>query len=156
MAGTGSDRDFQRPWQVRPCPADFPDVFIREGWRGVELEFGARTAVNKRWLHECGGEALRQRRAEFLKSRTRARKPMPVPAPQRPYPQPSRDELAAIAFLRSPDGGSWAITATGEGDFYFGCTRLSGAQLVERARRKGWDGSGDMLKIASTLALLRA
>jgi hypothetical protein len=60
----------ERPWQVRPCPPDFPEIFIREGWRGVELEFGAHTRVNKRWLAECGGDRLKQERQAFLKARS--------------------------------------------------------------------------------------
>lgn len=44
-------------------PHDFERVFILHGWRGIEHIFGARTAVNKRWIAECGGvDALQMRR----------------------------------------------------------------------------------------------
>ncbi|WP_333605983.1 hypothetical protein [Novosphingobium sp.] len=92
---------------------------------------------------------------EFLKARTLAAQPKVAPAAPAPPPPPSRNVLAAIAFMRSPEGGNWAISATGQGDFYFGCTRLTGPQLVDRAKRKGWDGSGDMMTVARTLAHLR-
>ena len=52
------------------CPSGFRDIFIREGWRGVELEFGAHTALNKRWLAECGGERLKEERQAYLQERS--------------------------------------------------------------------------------------
>lgn len=54
-----------------PAPEGFRNRFIRDGWRGVEHWYGARTAVNKRWADECGGlEALRaERRAWRLAQR---------------------------------------------------------------------------------------
>lgn len=62
--------EVERPWQVRRCPPDFREIFIREGWRGVGLEFGAHTALNKRWLAECGGERLKEERQAYLKARS--------------------------------------------------------------------------------------
>lgn len=134
----GSDR-YQRPHQVRPCPPNFAEVFIREGWRGVEVAFGARTSVNKRWIREAGGDELKARRLEYRRSQ---RKPdAPTPAPMPPPVQPiSIVVRRAIDFLRSPAGGAWPITATGHGDFFFGSSRLTGGELVEKAARKGWEG----------------
>ena len=112
-------------------------MFIEEGWRGVEMEFGSRTDCNKRWVEECGGDQLKRERKEFLQQRSerlrlsrlaRAAKPKPLPI------QISQDLQSAIEFLRSPEGGSWQITPTGRGDFYFGATRLPGNQIVARAK----------------------
>lgn len=49
----------------KPPPPGFAEVFIRFGWRGVETCFGSRTNCNKRWVAECGGVALIQRRREY-------------------------------------------------------------------------------------------
>ncbi|GLT02954.1 hypothetical protein GCM10007897_43850 [Sphingobium jiangsuense] len=49
------------------APSDFDFVFVKHGWRGVENFFGARTAVNKRWLQERGADRLKDLRARFRK-----------------------------------------------------------------------------------------
>jgi len=136
MDGGRTNRSLERPYQIRPLPSDFAEVFIREGWRGVEAAYGARTAVNKRWLREAGGEDLKRRRMEYRRSRRTPpqRAEVEIAAP------PSPELIAAIAFLRSPRGGAWPISSAGGGDFYFGTTRLTGAEIVAKARRKGFTG----------------
>lgn len=47
------------------APRDFPAVFVQHGWRGIERFFGARTAVNKRWLEECDRERLAALRIRY-------------------------------------------------------------------------------------------
>jgi hypothetical protein len=133
------DAEPSRQHQVRPCPPTFADVFIRGGWRAVESAFGAHTTCNRRWLAECGGdELLRRRRTHVVQVRklrraVQHRHELPEP------PQPATIELRqAIDFLRSREGGSWLITATGRGDYFFGAIRLGGAEIVDRARRKGF------------------
>lgn len=49
----------------KPPPPAFAEVFIRWGWRGVEIVFGSRTECNKRWVAECGGCLLIERRREY-------------------------------------------------------------------------------------------
>jgi hypothetical protein len=49
----------------KPPPPGFAETFVRWGWRGVETVFGSRTACNKRWIRECGGCELIERRREY-------------------------------------------------------------------------------------------
>lgn len=134
------DTEIKRPWQVVACPVDFAETFIREGWRGVEAKFGFHTRTNKRCIEQAGGEELIQRRREYMARVRKLRKSIQhrheITEPVQSIPASVR---SAIAFLRSREGGSWLITATGVGDFYFGATRLTGEQIVERALRKGWE-----------------
>lgn len=132
----------------KPSPPDFADVFIREGWRGVEAEFGAHTRCNKRWVEDNGGDALKLKRREFLRERSALRRAQ-AQAVQEAKRQriakaknvPLSPELErAIAFLKSREGGAWLITPTGRGDFFFGGTRLPAEQIIARAegRRGRW------------------
>lgn len=50
---------FEHRPRRKPPPPGFAEVFIRWGWRGVETTYGAHTRCNKRWVQECGGEALK-------------------------------------------------------------------------------------------------
>ncbi|WP_066770049.1 hypothetical protein [Sphingobium sp. CCH11-B1] len=133
------DTEIKRPWQVAVCPVDFAETFIREGWRGVEAKYGFHTRTNKRCIDEAGGEALIQQRREYLAKVRRLRKSIQhrhqVTEPAQIVPESVR---SAIAYMRGREGGSWLITATGAGDFFFGAIRLTGDEIVERAKRKGW------------------
>ena len=135
------DTEIKRPWQVVACPADFAETFIREGWRGVEAKFGFHTRTNKRCIEQAGGEELIKRRREYMARVRKLRKSIQhrheTTEPSQTIPA---DVRSAINFLRGREGGSWLITATGVGDFYFGATRLTGEQILERALRKGWTG----------------
>jgi hypothetical protein len=54
---------------VPAAPADFRQVFVQHGWRGIERYFGARTDVVMRWIEECGGiDALQAERRAFRKA----------------------------------------------------------------------------------------
>lgn len=133
------EHEFQRPWQVRACPADFAETFIREGWRGVEAKYGFHTRINKRCIAEAGGEELIRRRRDYMAQVRKLRKSIQHRHETTEPPQEMTPEVrSAILFLRSREGGSWLITATGVGDFYFGSSRLTGDQIVERAYRRGW------------------
>lgn len=105
----------------------------------MEVAFGARTSVNKRWIREAGGDELKARRLEYRRSQRKPEppKPAPMPLPDQPV---SIVVQRAIDFLRSPAGGAWPISATGAGDFFFGATRLTGDELIAKAQRKGWKG----------------
>jgi hypothetical protein len=50
-------------------PTAFRAVFVEHGWRGIEHYFGARTAVNKRWMSEGGPEAEAELKALRLRYR---------------------------------------------------------------------------------------
>lgn len=135
------DTEAKRPWQVVACPIDFAETFIREGWRGVEAKYGFHTRTNKRCIEAAGGDELIRLRREHLAQVRKLRKSIQhrhqVSEPPQIVPA---DVRSAINFLRSREGGSWLITATGAGDFYFGAIRISGDQIVERAKGKGWKG----------------
>lgn len=143
----------KNPPPRKPCPDRFREVFIRDGWRGVEAEFGSRTNVNVRWVHECGGEELKRERRAYRNSLRKVR-----PSIRRLHEKPEPPQAVApmvqdaIAYLRSPEGGNWPITATGTGDFYFGNSRKSGDELIERAIRKGFHVSVDRYQAVSVNA----
>lgn len=126
---------FQRPWQVRACPADFAETFVREGWRGVEAKYGFHTRINKRCIAESGGAALIGRRRAFLAER---RKPRAAAAATAAPDDAAPDVHAAIAFLRSREGGGWRVSATGAGDFWFESARIDAAAIVARAAARGF------------------
>lgn len=133
------EQKFARPWQVRVCPADFAETFVREGWRGVEAKYGFHTRINKRCIDEAGGEILIAKRREYMAKVRKLRKSIQhrheTIEPMQPV---SPDVFAAIRFMRSRQGGGWLITATGVGDFYFGSSRLTGDEILARAMRKGF------------------
>lgn len=134
------DRNPVRPHQVRACPANFADVFIRGGWAAVRTEFGLNVKTEKRCLEEAGGDDLRRRRREYLASVRRLRQSIQhVHEEPEPVQVTTEEVRAAISFLRSREGGGWLITATGRGDYYLGATRAAGEDLVERAKRKGFN-----------------
>lgn len=128
----------KRAYQVRACPIDFADTFVRGGWRGVEERYGFNTTTNRRCVQEAGGDDLVQKRRAHLAQVRQLRKSIQhrhdTVGPAQEVPA---DVQRAVIFLRSREGGAWLITATGKGDFYFGATRLTGEALVERARKKG-------------------
>lgn len=50
-----------RPY--RPCPADFADTFLRLGQsKEIEEHYRTNWRVIRRWIEECGGDALRAAR----------------------------------------------------------------------------------------------
>jgi hypothetical protein len=58
-----------RPSAWRPCPPDFRETYIKEGW-ACEYVYGARSEVIRRWIDECGGaELVAARREYFVKNR---------------------------------------------------------------------------------------
>lgn len=58
-------RGKKRPGGWRPCPPDFRETYIKEGW-GCQEIYGARTSVVRRWIDECGGEELVAQRMEYF------------------------------------------------------------------------------------------
>ena len=50
-----------------PAPEGFPARFVKDGWRGIERYYGARTDINLRWLNECGRERLEALRRRYRK-----------------------------------------------------------------------------------------
>lgn len=54
--------------RIPPVPIGFADVFVRDGWRGIEHCFGARTDLLLKWIEMSGGETLHQRRREHMRA----------------------------------------------------------------------------------------
>jgi hypothetical protein len=52
---------------IPPVPIGFADRFTREGWRGVERIYGARTDLLLKWIEMSGGEALYERRRQQMR-----------------------------------------------------------------------------------------
>lgn len=51
----------------RPVPFDFPEKFTELGWARIEKHYHAHAKTIKRWMLICGYDALRQRRAEYVR-----------------------------------------------------------------------------------------
>lgn len=65
-------------------PTDFRDVFIRDGWRGIERYFGARTSLMMHWIELSGGLAqLQAERREFRRAQFEAAKAALAPQHRR-------------------------------------------------------------------------
>lgn len=60
--GRKHDTGLQKP--LRPCPADFREMFLELGWGNGSLAEHYRTnwRVIRRWIEESGGELLRAER----------------------------------------------------------------------------------------------
>lgn len=54
--------------RMKPPPPAFAETFIRHGWRGLETAFGARNVVHRRWIDDCGGQALIAARQAYRRS----------------------------------------------------------------------------------------
>lgn len=49
-----------------PPPEGFRDRFVKDGWRGIERYYGARTEVMLRWIEESGGlDSLKAERRAY-------------------------------------------------------------------------------------------
>lgn len=68
-------RDFYeglvRPKACRPCPPDFREVYLENGWDGIEEHFRTNSRVIARWIDESGGEELIKARRKVVLSRPR-------------------------------------------------------------------------------------
>jgi len=52
-----------------PMPERFPERFVKDGWRGIERYYGARTDVMMQWIAECGGlDVLKAERRRYRES----------------------------------------------------------------------------------------
>jgi len=54
-----------RPYE--PAPEGFASRFVKDGWRGIERYYGARTDIMLRWLNECDKERLRTLRRRYMR-----------------------------------------------------------------------------------------
>lgn len=58
----------------RQVPRDFPEVFVRIGWGGIEKHYHAHAKTIKRWLLICGYAGLKARRAEYVNKQRNMRR----------------------------------------------------------------------------------
>lgn len=132
----------KRPVFTRPCPPDFVEVYLQIGWDGIEDHFRAHKLVIKRWVAENGGDALKARRRDVVRSKRLSRSCV-----NGRVPEPVTDGIhvaaeivtAAAHWLRHPDGGGWMVSPTGRGDWRVGTMRKTPAEIVEMAVRNGFD-----------------
>jgi hypothetical protein len=52
----------------RPMPKDFPEVFARVGWDGIEFEMRAHKDTIKRWMIDYGEARLQRQRRKHLEA----------------------------------------------------------------------------------------
>lgn len=132
-------------WQSRPCPADFDIIFVEMGRFECEAHYRARRTTITRWLEERGKARLLKRRALFvkyqsdLKRRTKSKPNGAAIAPKdRRRPDPKLVEIAG-RFLQSPNGGGWVAYACDCGNWIVGTRRISPAEVIDMAERKGFN-----------------
>jgi hypothetical protein len=134
----------KRPVFTRPCPPDFVEVYLQIGWDGIEDHYRAHKLVIKRWVAENGGDALKARRREAVRSKRLSRAYI-----RGRVPEPVSDGIeiapeivsAAAHWLRHPKAGGWMVSPTGRGDWRVGTARKTPAELVAMAVAKGFDPS---------------
>lgn len=129
----------------KPCPADFVVVYVKIGRLACEQHYSVGDNTVTRWLDECGKERLIAVRATHVRQlRSWARRSQ---AAQESRSQAQRDyrfvdpdvAQAAAEYLRINANGGWMVSPTDEGDWRVGIARKSSAQLVDMARRNGFD-----------------
>lgn len=128
----------------RPCPEDFDIIFVEQGRVECENWYGASRITVNRWLIESGKRRLIELRAAFVRHQRETQpqpKPASVPVLDGRQVEPGILHLAAD-FLRTPRGGGWAVSSTGQGDWWVGQTRRSPADMVDLAAKKGFDLEG--------------
>jgi hypothetical protein len=57
----------------RPIPADFEERFVKLGLNGARGYYHARFSTVTRWVEQCGGDALREKRYAYLQEHGRAK-----------------------------------------------------------------------------------
>lgn len=51
----------------KPMPPEFPEMFVKGGWRMAEHLTGARTDLLLKWMEQAGPERLRTLRREYVR-----------------------------------------------------------------------------------------
>lgn len=141
----------------RKCPADFRVIFVEQGRLECEAWYRASRSTVNRWLEECGEKALIAARAAYVAHQraagewmTRSTKLVThreVRTVAKSQPVRDRRKVSdrvareAARFLRTVRNGGFIVSPTGKGDWWVGSRRLSPAQMLELATRKGFDPS---------------
>jgi hypothetical protein len=144
---------------LRQCPDDFDVMFVEQGRLGCESWYRASRQTVNRWMKERGHKRLIDQRAAYVASQraaglwiTRSTRLVDDRSTKRcaPRSQAVRDRRKvnpnlvrhAAQYLRIIRNGGFIISPTPQGDWWVGTKRLSGAQLVDLACRKGFDRAG--------------
>lgn len=132
-----------RPVFIRQCPDDFVDIYLQIGWDGIEDHYRAHKLTIKRWIEECGGDELKRRRKDAVRTKRfhAARKHLKrggeIRRDAEPVPEPIVREAAH--HLRFPQNGGWCVFPTQRGDWFVGQRHMSPGEVVEMAVAKGFD-----------------
>jgi len=140
---------------LRQCPDDFDVIFIEVGRLGCEAWYRARRSTINRWLIERGKERLIKLRSDYVRhqrsqgnwlTRSSCMVEHRIIGPaSRSSPVRDRREVSpnlarhAAQHLRVIRNGGFIVSPTPQGDWWVGSKRLSAAQMVELACRKGFD-----------------
>lgn len=129
----------------RPCPDDFDQAYIENGYDECEVIFRASPATIKRWLIERGAKRLRKARARFVAARRAEKRKAAAPKPKAPKLKRGRHvapELASAAaehlrarpyrlvvLRKTDDAQEWWVDTRG---------RVSAADMLAFAKAKGF------------------
>lgn len=136
-------------------PDDFERTFVLVGRVGCEGHYHVGRRQVNAWLDECGKESLIELRAQFVKRKEEQRREaaklnrrdMRVLL-REAYRPPIRGRAVSITLaraaaqhLRIRRNGGWIVSPCPNGDWRVGTRRVSAAQLVDMAKRTGFNPS---------------
>jgi hypothetical protein len=140
---------------LRACPDDFDVIFVEQGRDWCESWYRASKKTVTRWLEERGKAKLIKKRAEYVAHQRSQGQWITRQTPLVEHRQvrvivsrvPIRDRrkvsftLArhAAQYLRTVRNGGYIISPTSNGDWWVGSKRLSPAQMLDLATRKGFE-----------------
>lgn len=128
-------------------------IFTEQGRADCESWYGVARATIDRWLDERGKTRLIASRAAYVETRRKQGTWITRQTPlvehrqiPRPKPVPIRDTrripftLArhAAHYLRTVRNGGFIVSPANNGDWFVGTKRLSAAQMVDFAIKKGF------------------
>lgn len=136
-------------------PDDFEQTFVRIGRQACEEHYGVGRLQVSKWLDECGKDQLTTIRREYVKRKEAERH-----AARRlsrsdigkilgeAFREPIRGRRISITLarhaaqhLRIRRNGGWIVSPCPNGDWRVGTKRVSAEQLVDMARKAGFDPS---------------
>lgn len=150
----------------RACPGDYDVIFVEQGRLACESWYRARRDTVTRWMHERDVvrkatklPTLIEARAAYVahqrangKWMTRqtplVEKRAPRPVIARAAPVRDRRKVSftlarhAAQFLRIMRNGGHIISLASNGDWWIGTRRVSAAQLLDEATKRGFEPMG--------------
>lgn len=125
----------------RKCPPDFERVYVALGHKDSMKHYGAGPTTIKRWISECGGSNLvDQRRANSLSVSDMST------ILKMAFPRKGRVSFTlarhAAQHLRIRRNGGFTVSPAPNGFWWIGTKKITAAELVEMAVKKGFDPGG--------------